>query len=205
MALTFAPRLSGGCGKISINAEGFEADVIERFLARMSDAAFRRDLATDTERELADVERRFAILGEDFADRATMHAGTERIRGRKATLEFHIQRRDVPDDPPSLTSSRSCSGGRAAAGPRAIWGADEADNPVGFGSRLKVDHARVSASKAYGRYSKFNQPAPDPADRRLAFVDLEHRHDAMATVAEHGEVAFEGKPSKESIYKVGPL
>ncbi|WP_139813184.1 recombinase family protein [Prescottella equi] len=104
---------SGGCGKISIKAGDLEADVIERVLARMSDAGFRRDLAkalnelqstTDTERELADVERRLAILGEDFADgaidRATMHAGTERIRARKAALELHIQRRDVLDDLP---------------------------------------------------------------------------------------------------------
>jgi hypothetical protein len=104
---------SGGCGKISIKAGDLEADVVERVLARMADAGFRRDLAkslnelqstTDTERELADVERRFEILGEDFADgvidRATMRAGTERIRARKATLELHIKRRDVLDDLP---------------------------------------------------------------------------------------------------------
>ncbi|RDI32472.1 recombinase-like zinc beta ribbon protein [Rhodococcus sp. AG1013] len=104
---------SGGCGKISIKADDLEADVVERVLARMSDASFRRDLAkslnelqssTDAERELAEIDRRFEILGEDFADgvidRATMRAGTERVRARKATLELHIGRREVLDDLP---------------------------------------------------------------------------------------------------------
>ncbi|WP_272819513.1 recombinase family protein [Prescottella equi] len=107
---------SGGCGKISIKAVDLEADVVERVLARMADVDFRRNLAkslnelqstTDAERELADLTRRLEVLGEDFADglidRETLLAGTDKVRARRATLELHIQRRDVLDDLPEPT------------------------------------------------------------------------------------------------------
>ncbi|MGW6376211.1 recombinase family protein [Rhodococcus sp. NPDC055112] len=107
---------TGGCGRISVKAEDLEADTIERVLARLSDAKFRRKLTKeinalatgeDAAKQLADLEARFTTLGEDFADglieRETMRAGTERIRAKKATIELQVQRREVLDDLPEPT------------------------------------------------------------------------------------------------------
>ncbi|GGG03831.1 hypothetical protein GCM10007304_17440 [Rhodococcoides trifolii] len=112
-------RAQGGCGRIGIKAADLEAEVVERVLARLSDAVMRRELTkamnelhapNAAEKELGELESRLVALGEDYADgiieRATLKASTERIRQRIENVKLQAARREVLTDIPEPSAEQ---------------------------------------------------------------------------------------------------
>jgi hypothetical protein len=88
-------KVTGGCGRIRIAAEGVEADVAERVLARLASQSVRNRLALvaqppDHDDQLQVIERRLEEAGTDFADgklgRREFNAASKRLREKQREL-----------------------------------------------------------------------------------------------------------------------